>query len=76
MADDFSPGLRTLCIASADISEEFYRDWKGIYYTASTSIIDRERKIEEAAELIEKVGLNWAVVVRNERLRESDAIKC
>lgn len=47
-------GLRTLCIASVDVSEEFYQKWKGIYYTASTSIIDRERKIEEAAELIEK----------------------
>lgn len=55
-ADIFSPGLRTLCIASADVSEEFYQEWKGIYYTASTSIIDRERKIEEAGELIEKAG--------------------
>ena len=49
-------GLRTLCLAVADITEEFYDDWKHTYYKASTSIKDREKKIMEAAELIETVS--------------------
>ena len=51
------PGLRTLCIATADIHEDFYDDWKHTYYKASTSIQDREKKLDEAAELIETVGI-------------------
>lgn len=50
-------GLRTLCIAVADIKQEFYEDWKHTYYKASTSIQNREQKLEEAAELIERVCL-------------------
>ncbi|XP_060084293.1 phospholipid-transporting ATPase IA-like [Ylistrum balloti] len=47
-------GLRTLCIATADVAEDFYEDWKHTYYKASTSIQNREKKLEEAAELIER----------------------
>ncbi|XP_064637664.1 probable phospholipid-transporting ATPase IA isoform X4 [Lineus longissimus] len=47
-------GLRTLCLACAEISEEFYDDWRHTYYKASTSLQERERKLEEAAELIER----------------------
>ncbi|XP_070197579.1 phospholipid-transporting ATPase IB-like isoform X2 [Littorina saxatilis] len=49
-----SLGLRTLCIAKVDIPEDVYEEWKHTYYKASTSIHDREKKIEEAAELIER----------------------
>ena len=48
-------GLRTLCIATADISNEFYEDWKHTYYKASISMQGREKKLAEAAELIETV---------------------
>ena len=48
-------GLRTLCIAKAEISEDFYDEWKHTFYKASTSIQNREKKLEEAAELIERV---------------------
>ncbi|XP_023932468.1 probable phospholipid-transporting ATPase IA isoform X1 [Lingula anatina] len=47
-------GLRTLCLAEAEIEPEFYDEWKHTYYKASTSLQNRERKLEEAAELIEK----------------------
>ncbi|KAJ8297759.1 hypothetical protein KUTeg_024290 [Tegillarca granosa] len=47
-------GLRTLCIATADVPEDFYDDWKHTYYKASTSLQNRDRKLEEAAELIER----------------------
>ena len=46
-------GLRTLCVAQAEISEEFYSEWEQTYYKACTAIQDREKKKAEAAELIE-----------------------
>jgi len=49
-------GLRTLCVATATVLSDFYETWKMIYYEASTAIRNREQKLEEAAELIEKVG--------------------
>ncbi|XP_056012392.1 probable phospholipid-transporting ATPase IA isoform X3 [Ostrea edulis] len=49
-----SLGLRTLCIASANVAEEFYDEWKHTYYKASTSLQNRDKKLEEAAELIER----------------------
>jgi len=49
-------GLRTLCVATTTVPPDFYETWKMIYYEASTAIHDRETKLEEAAELIEKVS--------------------
>ncbi|XP_069948303.1 probable phospholipid-transporting ATPase IA isoform X8 [Cherax quadricarinatus] len=46
-------GLRTLCYAVADVSPAFYEEWKNTYYKASTALQFRERKIEDAAQLIE-----------------------
>jgi phospholipid-transporting ATPase len=46
-------GLRTLCCAFADISNQGYEDWKKIYHKASIAVQDRELKLEEASELIE-----------------------
>ncbi|XP_025087156.1 LOW QUALITY PROTEIN: probable phospholipid-transporting ATPase IA [Pomacea canaliculata] len=53
--EDFATvGLRTLCFAKAEISLEFYNEWRNTFYKASTSIQNREKKLEEAAELIER----------------------
>jgi phospholipid-transporting ATPase len=46
-------GLRTLCCAFADISNNAYEDWKKIYHKASIAVQDRELKLEEASNLIE-----------------------
>ncbi|XP_034247125.1 probable phospholipid-transporting ATPase IA isoform X7 [Thrips palmi] len=46
-------GLRTLCCAVADISDEAYEEWKETYYKAKVSLQNREQKMDEAAELIE-----------------------
>lgn len=54
LQDFASLGLRTLCVATATISKDFYDDWKELYYRASTSLQYREKKLEEAAELIER----------------------
>lgn len=47
-------GLRTLCISSRIISNEEYEEWSKAYYEASVSLDDRNTKLDEAAELIEK----------------------
>ncbi|TMW45206.1 hypothetical protein DOY81_009713 [Sarcophaga bullata] len=46
-------GLRTLCCAVANIPEDVYVDWQATYHKASTAVNERERKVEEAANLIE-----------------------
>ncbi|XP_037944939.1 probable phospholipid-transporting ATPase IA isoform X2 [Teleopsis dalmanni] len=46
-------GLRTLCCAVAEIPLDVYNEWKETYHKASTSIQYRERKVEDAANLIE-----------------------
>ncbi|KAL2918308.1 aminophospholipid translocase [Polyrhizophydium stewartii] len=47
-------GLRTLCIAYRDISEEEYAEWSKVYEKASTTINNRGAELDKAAELIEK----------------------
>jgi len=52
-------GLRTLVVATATVPESFYEDWKHTYYRASTSLQNRQRNLDEAAELIERVCCNY-----------------
>uniref|UniRef100_A0A6Q2YGW8 Phospholipid-transporting ATPase n=1 Tax=Esox lucius TaxID=8010 RepID=A0A6Q2YGW8_ESOLU len=47
-------GLRTLCYAVADISEESYREWAELYQQAATSITNRALNLAETYELIER----------------------
>jgi len=47
-------GLRTLCVAEATISEAAYEAWSRQYVAASTALIDREKQLDNVAELIEK----------------------
>lgn len=46
-------GLRTLCFAVVDIPEDVYEQWRETYHKASTALQNRERKVEDAASLIE-----------------------
>ncbi|KAI5857450.1 phospholipid-translocating P-type ATPase [Durotheca rogersii] len=49
-----SEGLRTLLFAYRYMRDEEYDEWKKTYRAASTSLVDRQQRIEEAAELIEQ----------------------
>ncbi|KAG9449609.1 hypothetical protein H6P81_009574 [Aristolochia fimbriata] len=49
-----SAGLRTLCLAYRDLSNEFYDSWNEKFIQAKSSLRDREKKLDEVAELIEK----------------------
>lgn len=46
-------GLRTLCCAVSVIPEDVYYEWRETYQKASIALQYRERKVEDAANLIE-----------------------
>ncbi|XP_042497876.1 phospholipid-transporting ATPase 3-like isoform X2 [Macadamia integrifolia] len=49
-----SAGLRTLCLAYRDLATELYESWNEKFVQAKSSLRDREKKLDEVAELIEK----------------------
>jgi phospholipid-translocating ATPase len=53
--DDFATdGLRTLLYAYRYIEEIDYKEWKKTYHDATTSLVDRQGRIEAAGDLIEQ----------------------
>ncbi|KAF8178511.1 calcium transporting ATPase [Mycena galopus ATCC 62051] len=54
LEDYATEGLRTLCLAYRDISEQEYRQWAAIYDQAAATINGRGDALDQAAELIEK----------------------
>ncbi|GAB0135335.1 hypothetical protein EsDP_00003677 [Epichloe bromicola] len=47
-------GLRTLCIAQKELTEEQYREWKKEHDVAASALENRDEKLENVAELIEQ----------------------
>ncbi len=45
--------LRTLCSAWKEIAENEYKKWKHVCHEASTSLEDREQKVQKAYDQIE-----------------------
>uniref|UniRef100_A0A8C9F4T8 ATPase phospholipid transporting 8A2 n=1 Tax=Pavo cristatus TaxID=9049 RepID=A0A8C9F4T8_PAVCR len=62
-------GLRTLCIAYADLSENSYREWLNVYNEASILLKDRTQKLEECYEIIEKDLLLLGATAIEDRLQ-------
>ncbi|XP_075346992.1 phospholipid-transporting ATPase IB isoform X2 [Mycteria americana] len=62
-------GLRTLCIAYADLSENSYREWLNVYNETSTVLKDRTQKLEECYEIIEKDLLLLGATAIEDRLQ-------
>uniref|UniRef100_A0A8C5J7F1 Phospholipid-transporting ATPase n=1 Tax=Junco hyemalis TaxID=40217 RepID=A0A8C5J7F1_JUNHY len=62
-------GLRTLCIAYADLSETSYREWLNVYNESSTVLKDRTQKLEECYEIIEKDLLLLGATAIEDRLQ-------
>ncbi|ORY71498.1 uncharacterized protein BCR38DRAFT_331668 [Pseudomassariella vexata] len=53
--DDFaSEGLRILLYGYRYIEEAEYSSWKNVYHDATTSLVDRQERIEAAGEMIEQ----------------------
>eukprot|EP00126_Sphaerothecum_destruens_P010769 Sdes_comp20804_c0_seq1m17133 len=66
-----SQGLRTLCLAVAEISEAEYLQWNEVYKKAAVSLINREDEIDRAAELIEKNLFLLGVSAIEDKLQEN-----
>lgn len=47
-------GLRTLCIAEKELTEEEYQEFSRNHEVASSSLVDREDRMEEVADLLEQ----------------------
>lgn len=47
-------GLRTLCVAERELTLEEYQDWNKRHEIASESIVNREERMEEVADSIER----------------------
>ncbi|EXJ62426.1 phospholipid-translocating ATPase [Cladophialophora yegresii CBS 114405] len=47
-------GLRTLCVAERDLDEDTYRDWNKDHDFAAQALTDREDRLEEVADRIER----------------------
>ncbi|XP_064618888.1 phospholipid-transporting ATPase ID-like isoform X5 [Lineus longissimus] len=54
LSDFANEGLRTLCLAQKDISEEYYNSWKKDYHDASCAMELRDERLDEVYEQIEK----------------------
>ncbi|KAF8222638.1 calcium transporting ATPase [Tricholoma matsutake] len=54
LEDYATDGLRTLCLAYREISEQEYHQWAAIYDQAAATINGRGDALDQAAELIEK----------------------
>ena len=47
-------GLRTLCIAQKELTDDEYRTWNQEHETAAASVHNREEKLEEVADAMER----------------------
>ncbi|ORY01483.1 phospholipid-translocating P-type ATPase [Basidiobolus meristosporus CBS 931.73] len=65
-----SDGLRTLAYGHRYLDQDEYNVWSAIYSEACTSLVERQTKIEEAAELIEKNLSLTGITAIEDKLQE------
>ncbi|XVF02325.1 hypothetical protein REPUB_Repub04eG0165900 [Reevesia pubescens] len=65
-----SAGLRTLCLAYRDLAPEMYESWNEKFIQAKSSLRDREKKLDEVAELIEKDLILIGATAIEDKLQE------
>ena len=63
-------GYRTLCFAAADLEPGEYEQWSLEYAEASTAIEEREKRIGEVAEKIERNLRLVAVTAIEDKLQD------
>ena len=45
-------GLRTLCLAVAQLTQAQYDEWAAVYASAATALVNRSQRMNDAAELV------------------------
>ncbi|BHF64686.1 Phospholipid-transporting ATPase IA [Sparganum proliferum] len=63
-------GLRTLCIAYAEIDQGIYEDWRMRHHLASTTLIDREKALAAMADEIEQNLMLMGVTAIEDKLQD------
>ncbi|XP_061881093.1 phospholipid-transporting ATPase ID-like [Entelurus aequoreus] len=63
-------GLRTLALAYKDLDEDFFAQWKGRHHEASTALDDREGKLDQLYEEIEKDLLLLGATAIEDKLQD------
>ncbi|KAM7415669.1 hypothetical protein PAMA_017953 [Pampus argenteus] len=63
-------GLRTLALAYKDLDEEYFSQWKQRHHEASTALDDREDKLEQLYEEIEKDLLLLGATAIEDKLQD------
>ncbi|KXS16560.1 phospholipid-translocating P-type ATPase [Gonapodya prolifera JEL478] len=63
-------GLRTLCLATVELTEKGYKDWEREHQEASASIIDRESKVDSVAEKLEQNLILLGATAIEDKLQE------
>ncbi|KAI4458436.1 putative phospholipid-transporting atpase [Holotrichia oblita] len=63
-------GLRTLCLASRDLDEEFFNDWKQRHQQAALSLEDRDEKLDKIYEEIERDMVLLGVTAIEDKLQD------
>uniref|UniRef100_A0A665USB1 Phospholipid-transporting ATPase n=1 Tax=Echeneis naucrates TaxID=173247 RepID=A0A665USB1_ECHNA len=71
LMDEFAgEGLRTLALAYKDLDEEYFSEWKQRHHEASTSLDDREAKLDQLYEEIEKDLLLLGATAIEDKLQD------
>ncbi|KAK8677118.1 hypothetical protein V6N13_142674 [Hibiscus sabdariffa] len=65
-----SAGLRTLCLAYRDLASDLYESWNEKFIKAKSSLRDREKRLDEVAELIEKELILIGATAIEDKLQE------
>ncbi|GAB2214152.1 hypothetical protein Drorol1_Dr00018492 [Drosera rotundifolia] len=65
-----SAGLRTLCLAYKNLSADAYESWNEKFINAKSSLRDREKKLDEVAELIEQDLILIGATAIEDKLQE------
>ncbi|CAN6454371.1 unnamed protein product [Victoria cruziana] len=63
-------GLRTLCLAWRELSEDEYREWSVLFKEANTALVDREWRIAEVCQRLEHSLEVLGVAAIEDRLQE------
>ena len=66
-----SCGLRTLCLAATELTQESYLSWLKNYQVANSSLEDRQEKLDAAADVVEKNLSFIGITAIEDRLQEN-----
>lgn len=62
--------MRTLCLGYRIISEQEYQQWAPMYHKAQSELVDREKKCDAVAEVIERDLILMGATAIEDRLQE------